>query len=172
MRKPDKADGTPRGWRFVIDLRCRNATLKNIANQLPEASTLFEYLKDAKVISVFDVKDGYWCCPLDPESSDLVAFSSECGEWKWKCLPQGLSVAAQFYQAWLTRLYRKYSIVIGQTKIMPVVLEKRQNAVQNILNVAQKLHSVAKEPQLLPLDETKSNQAPTTDEMAVLKIYH
>jgi len=169
VRKPDKADGTPRGWRFVIDLRCRNATLKNIANQLPEASTLFEYLKDAKVISVFDVKDGYWCCPLDPESSDLVAFSSECGEWKWKCLPQGLSVAAQFYQAWLTRLYRKYSIVIGQTKILPVILEKRQNAVQNILNIAQKLHSVAKEPQLCILDETKSNQAPTAVEKAVVQ---
>eukprot|EP01043_Picozoa_sp_COSAG02_P077855 COSAG02_NODE_17252_length_1018_cov_0.845484_1_plen_229_part_10 len=54
IRKPDKADGTPRGWRFVVDLRCRNATLRNIANQMPEASMLFDYLRDAKVISVFD----------------------------------------------------------------------------------------------------------------------
>ena len=177
IRKPDKADGTPRGWRFVVDLRCRNATLRNIANQMPEASMLFDYLRDAKVISVFDVKDGYWNCPLDEESQDLVAFSSECGEWKWRCLPQGLSVAAQFFQSWLTRLYRKYSIVIGQTKIMPIIQEKRNNAIENILSIASELQSNTAAPLQIEshdmqLDIIESNHIPTkvtAVECAVLK---
>ena len=59
VRKPDKADGTPRGYRFVVDLRCRNETIREIGNQLREAATLFEYLRFAKVISLHDIKDGY-----------------------------------------------------------------------------------------------------------------
>jgi len=124
IRKPDKADGTPRGYRFVVDLRCRNETIRDIGNQLPEAATLFEYLRCAKVISLYDIKDGYWNCPLDPISCDLVAFQSECGAWKWRCLPQGLSCSSQYFSAWLMRVYRKYSIVIGQTKILPVSAER------------------------------------------------
>ena len=109
VRKPDSADGTPRGYRFVVDLRARNSTLITVANQLPEASALFEMLKDAKVINVFDVRDGYWNCPLfydetDPDcernnSRRLCAFQSECGEWMFKCLPQGLSVSGPYFQA-------------------------------------------------------------------------
>ena len=64
IRKLDKADGTPRGYRFVVDLRSRNETVRDIGNQLPEAATLFDYLCVSKVVSVYDVKDGYWNCPF------------------------------------------------------------------------------------------------------------
>ena len=70
----------------------------------------------AKVISVFDVKDGYWACPLDESSIPLTAFQSECGAWVWKCLPQGLSCSGPYFHSWLTRVYRKYNIVIDQTR--------------------------------------------------------
>ena len=139
IRKPDKTDGTPRGYRFVVDLRSRNETVRDIGNQLPEAATLFEYLRDAKVVSVYDVKDGYWNCPLDPASRDLVAFQSECGCWRWLCLPQGLCCSSQYFSAWLMRVYRKYSIVIGQTKILPVIKEKNTEIVNNMITVATKL---------------------------------
>ena len=75
-------------------------------------------------INVFDVKDGYWNCPLfydetDPDSARnnsrrLTAVQSECGEWQFKCLPQGLSCSGPYFQAWLTRIFRKYNIVLGQ----------------------------------------------------------
>ena len=144
IRKPDKADGTPRGYRFVVDLRCRNETIRDIGNQLPEAATLFECLRCAKVISLFDIKDGYWNCPLDPASCDLVAFQSECGAWKWRCLPQGLSCSSQYFSAWLMRVYRKYSIVIGQTKILPVIAEKKQMAViNNMIALAENLKKLS-----------------------------
>ena len=75
------------------------------------------------MINVFDVKDGYWNCPLfydetDPDSARnnsrrLTAFQSECGEWQFKCLPQGLSCSGPYFQAWLTRIFRKYNIVLG-----------------------------------------------------------
>ena len=78
-----------------------------------------------KVISVFDVKDGYWACPLDESSIPLIAFQSECGAWVWKCLPQGLSCSGPYFNAWLTRIYRKYKIVIDQTQYMPVEEESK-----------------------------------------------
>ena len=125
IRKPDTADGKPRGFRFVVDLRNRNNTIHGMANYLPEACVIFEYLRGAKVISVFDVKDGYWACPLDESSIPLTAFQSECGAWVWKCLPQGLSCSGPYFNAWLTRIYRKYKIVIDQTQYMPVYEESK-----------------------------------------------
>jgi hypothetical protein len=123
IRKPDTAEGKPRGFRFVVDLRNRNETIHGMANYLPEACVMFEYLRGAKVISVFDVKDGYWACPLDESSIPLTAFQSECGAWVWKCLPQGLSCSGPYFHSWLTRVYRKYNIVIDQTRYMPVEQE-------------------------------------------------
>ena len=40
-------------------------------------------------------------------------------------------------------MYRKYSIVIGQTKILPVIQEKRQNAIENIFSIARELRKNA-----------------------------
>ena len=57
VRKPDDAHGRPRGWRFVVDLRERNNTIVNVANQLPEAAMIFELLYKAKCINVFDVRE-------------------------------------------------------------------------------------------------------------------
>ena len=164
VRKPDNADGTPRGYRFVVDLRARNATLVNIANQLPEAATLFELLKDAKCINVFDVRDGYWNCPLfydntDPESERnnsrrLCAFQSECGEWMFKCLPQGLSVSGPYFQAWLTRIFRKYDVVMNQTIYVPKDKEEQRiKTVDNMIAAAKHIQAVSKK------DDVSHNQS-------------
>jgi hypothetical protein len=160
IRKPDDANGKPRGFRFVVDLRNRNETIRQIANQLPEASLLFEYLRDAVAISLFDVRDGYWNCPLHEESQALTAFQSEAGEWMWKCLPQGLSCAGPFFQAWIVRIFRKYNIVINQTKYIDLQTEmKTQARAENLISVAAKLSSMLDEcdldthvePELRPL---------------------
>eukprot|EP01048_Picozoa_sp_COSAG05_P009997 COSAG05_NODE_856_length_6943_cov_105.649912_4_plen_712_part_00 len=154
VRKPDNADGSPRGYRFVVDLRQRNSTLVNIANQLPEAATLFEMLKDAKCINVFDVRDGYFNCPLfydesNPDSERnnsrrLCAFQSECGEWMFKCLPQGLSVSGPYFQAWLTRLFRKYNVVMNQTIYVPKEQEQqRVKTVDNMIAAAEHIRKVS-----------------------------
>ena len=110
-------------------------------------------LKDAKVINVFDVRDGYWNCPLfydetDPDcernnSRRLCAFQSECGEWMFKCLPQGLSVSGPYFQAWLTRIFRKYDIVMNQTKYVPKNSEEQRiKTVDNALTVAKHIQTV------------------------------
>ena len=161
IRKPDDAQGRPRGYRFVVDLRERNKTVVNIANQLPEAAMIFELLYKAKCINVFDVRDGYWNCPLFYDESDpdcaqnnsrrLTAFQSECGEWQWKCLPQGLTSAGGYFSAWLTRTFRKYHVVKNQTKYVPKDAEEQKlTSVQNILAVAKVIASLpdrAKSPE-------------------------
>ena len=75
---------------------------------------MFEHLRDAVLISLFDVRDGYWICPISKESMPLTAFQSECGEWMWKCLPQGMSCSGPYYQAWLGRLSRRSPPVLGR----------------------------------------------------------
>ena len=127
-----------RGYRFVVDLRERNKNIVNIANQLPKAAMIFDLLYKAKCINVFDVRDGYWNCPRFFDESDpdcaqnnsrrLTAFQSECGEWQWKCLPQGLSSAAGYFSAWLTGTFRKYHVVKNQTKYVPKDAEEQKLA--------------------------------------------
>ena len=42
------------------------------------------------------------------------------------------------------RVYRKYSIVIGQTKILPVIAEKKQMAViNNMIALAKNLNTTS-----------------------------
>ena len=53
----------------------------NIANQLPEAAMIFELLRTAKVINVFDVKNGYWNCP-SRDIRDMVHACVTCNNCK------------------------------------------------------------------------------------------
>ena len=61
-----------------------------------------------------------------------------------------------------TSLYCKYSIVVGQTKVIPVIQEKRQNAVENILSIARELrdNAATHANSQKRLEKVKSNQSP------------
>ena len=110
-------------------------------------------MQERRAVNVFDVKNGYWNCPLffdekDPgcaqnNSRRLTAFQSECGEWQWKCLPQGLSSAGSYFSAWLTRIYRKYDIVMNQTRFIPKDAEEQHlAAMQNMIEIAEHIQSL------------------------------
>ena len=85
---------------------------------------------------------------------------------------RGSIVHSMVNQAISQVLYR--SIVIGQAKILPIIQEKKQNAIQNILSLARELHkNVAShtnsQAQLL-LEDAKEILPPakvTSDEAAV-----
>ena len=60
-------------------------------NILPE-------LSNAKVFSKFDLRNGYWHCILDEESSYLTTFQTLWGRYRWLRLPFGLAVSSEIFQ--------------------------------------------------------------------------
>ena len=73
IRKPDTAEGKPRGFRFVVDLRNRNETIHGMANYLPEACVMFEYLRGA-IVSY----------SIDSILLVLFLFYVLCMSWRWE----------------------------------------------------------------------------------------
>jgi len=86
-------------YRFCIDLRkVNNATVKD-AYPLPQVQAILDRLKEAKVISTLDLKDGYWQVPLHPESRPLTAFTAPSkGLFQFRVMPFGLHSAPATFQ--------------------------------------------------------------------------
>ena len=114
VRKPDNADGSSRGYRFVVSMVEINECLQKCNNQLPLGEEMFDRLKDAKRISCFDLKTGYWLAELDTTTQRLCAFQSEFGAWAYRVLPMGASPSAGIYSEWVTRIYRRYNVLVGR----------------------------------------------------------
>lgn len=113
VKKPDNADGTSRGFRMVVNMQARNATLESIANRIPDTNEVFQRLKHAKLLSVCDLSNGYWNVGLDEHSKRLTAFGSEQSQWVWRCLPQGMVSSGPYFQMWVERLFRRHNILAG-----------------------------------------------------------
>ena len=113
VKKPDNADGTSRGFRLVVNMQARNATLQSIANRIPDTAEIFQRLKHAKMLSVCDLCNGYWNVSLDEKSKRLTAWGSEQSQWVWKCLPQGMVSSGPYFQSWVERLFRRHNILAG-----------------------------------------------------------
>ena len=60
----------------------------------------------------------------------------------FNCLPQGLSVSGPYFQAWLTRLFRKYDVVMNQTIYVPKDKEEQRiKTVDNMIAAAKHIQS-------------------------------
>ena len=113
IKKPDNADGTSRGYRLVVNMQARNATLESIANRIPDTAEIFQRLKHANLLSVCDLCNGYWNVSLDEKSKRLTAWGSEQSQWVWRCLPQGMVSSGPYFQTWVERLFRRHGILAG-----------------------------------------------------------
>lgn len=85
-------DGTPK-YRMVVDFKKLNKKLIPDRFPLPRIEDIFDNLAKAKYFSVMDLKAGYHQIPLTLESRKYTAFSTDKGQYQWKVLPFGLSIA-------------------------------------------------------------------------------
>ena len=84
--------------RICIDPQALNKALKRELHPLPIIDDILPELSKAKVFSSFDLKNGYWHCTLDEESSLLTTFQTPFGRYKWLRLPFGLNVSSEIFQ--------------------------------------------------------------------------
>ncbi len=95
MVASQKKDGDVR---ICIDPQVLNQALKREVHTLPVLDDILPDLAKAKVFSKYDLRNGYWHCVLDNESSDLTCMITPHGRYKWKRLPFGLAVSSEIFQ--------------------------------------------------------------------------
>ena len=69
-----------------------------ILNPLPIMDDILPELSQAEVFSKFDLRNRYWHCVLDEESSYLTTFQTPWGRYRWLILPFGLAVSSEIFQ--------------------------------------------------------------------------
>ncbi|PIK38272.1 GagPol [Apostichopus japonicus] len=84
--------------RICIDPRDLNKALRRSHYPMPTIEDVLPDLKNAKVFSVLDAKNGFWHVELDEESSYLTTFNTPYGRYRWLRMPFGISTAPEEYQ--------------------------------------------------------------------------
>ncbi|KAK6959562.1 Retrovirus-related Pol polyprotein from transposon 17.6 [Biomphalaria glabrata] len=113
-----KQDG---GHRMCIDFRRLNAVAEFQAEPLPDPSTIFAKLGNARYFSKFDLSRGYYQIEVDPECRPMLAFSTPQGHYEFQTVPFGLNNSSSVF----TRMMRKLLAPISNPGI--------QNFIDDIL---------------------------------------
>jgi len=94
---------------------------------MPRISYILHQLREARFISSFDLKDGYWQIPPEENSRQYTAFTLPGkGLLQWRVMPYGLHSASATFQRILDQViglemspyafaYQDDIIVIGRT---------------------------------------------------------
>lgn len=90
---PKKSVDNTRKWRMCLDYRSVNRKLIADKFPLPRIDDILDNLGRSTIFSVMDLYQGFHQVPLDEQSRDITAFSTESGSFRWKVLPFGLNVS-------------------------------------------------------------------------------
>ena len=84
--------------RICIDPKDLNKVTRRSHYPIPTIDEILPDLREAKVFSVFDVRNGFWHVELDEESSLLTTFITPFGRYRWLRFPFGLTSAPEEFQ--------------------------------------------------------------------------
>lgn len=90
---PKKSINGKKKWRLCIDYRKINNKLIPDKFPLPRIDVILDGLGNAKYFSTLDLFSGFHQIPLDKDSREITAFTTERGIFQWKVLPFGLNIA-------------------------------------------------------------------------------
>lgn len=91
VKKPNKL-------RICLDPKDLNKAIRREHYPLPTIEEVATRLKDAKIFSVLDAKNGFWQVKLDEESSFLTTFNTPFGRFRWMRMPFGINSAPEVWQ--------------------------------------------------------------------------
>ncbi|GFW39524.1 retrovirus-related Pol polyprotein from transposon gypsy [Trichonephila clavipes] len=88
----------PEAYRFVVDYRKRNANTKYPRYPLPSIDDLMMNITHTAIMSVLDLKSGYFQLAVNPSDIIKTAFVTKNGTYAFRRMPFGLSGAAPNFQ--------------------------------------------------------------------------
>jgi len=91
---------------LVINYQDLNHFLVDDKFPLPNKSTLFQHLSNAKVFSKFDLKEGFWQLGIHPKESYKIAFCIPNHHYQWIVMPFGLKNAPSQFQKVMVMLFQ------------------------------------------------------------------
>lgn len=90
---PKKSTDGSKKWRLCIDYKRLNVKLIPDKFPLPRIDVILDGLGNAKYFSTLDLFSGFHQVPIESNSREITAFSTENGIYQWKVLPFGLNIA-------------------------------------------------------------------------------
>lgn len=95
------SDGKPK-YRMCIDYRKLNKKLIPDKFPLPRIEEILEGLGRARFFSTMDLHAGFHQIPIEKQSRQVTAFSTDTGFYQWKVLPFGINVAPSSFSRMMT----------------------------------------------------------------------
>ena len=83
--------------RLCLDPKDLNRAVKREFSQMPTAEEIMSQMSGATIFSKLDASAGYWQVKVDEASSDLLAFNTPFGRFKFKRLPFGVHCASEVF---------------------------------------------------------------------------
>ena len=83
--------------RVCIDPQALDKTLMRERHPLLVIDDILPEISKARVFSKIDLKNAFWHCVLDEESSYLTTFQTPFGRYRWRRLPFGLVVSSEIF---------------------------------------------------------------------------
>ena len=87
--------------RICIDRQDLNRYLRRQPHPVPTVEELLPEVRNARVFSKCDVRNGFWHIRLDESSSRLLTFATPFGRYRWTRMPFGISPVPEIFQRWL-----------------------------------------------------------------------
>lgn len=85
-------------WRWCIDYRALNSTMKGDQYPLPLIDELLRALQGCAWFSSLDLRAGYWQMAVHPDDIQKTAFSTKEGLFEWTRCPFGLKTMPECFQ--------------------------------------------------------------------------
>ena len=91
-----KKEGTVR---FLTDFRKVNGQIVRKPYPIPRISDTLQQLEGFKFASALDLNMGYFTIPLAECSKDVTTIVTEFGKFRYTCLPMGMVISGDVFQA-------------------------------------------------------------------------
>ena len=109
--------------------------------QLPTIDDVYSDIRDGKLYTKLDLKDGYWQVPLSIESSSLTTFQTHVGRFRYKRLTFGLNSANEVFQKKVYQVFGNLEgvkVMYDDVLIYGATIEQHNSRVKKALERARK----------------------------------
>ena len=94
-------------YRLCVDYRRLNEHVKSDAYGLPNMEAMLDDLSNKSIFTTIDLLSGFWQIPVDPETQDILAFSTPFGQYTWQVMPFGIKTAPACFQRMMDKVLKK-----------------------------------------------------------------